>query len=263
MIPKPKASKTLPLAAANRIWTTYGLNDPREYVLEDLAMAMGILVVDARLDSSAARLVRQGDHGLVRVSDAIRDSGQRRFAIAHEIGHFVMHQQVSQLLACTDADVQASYKSSPYEIEASIFAGGLLMPKEPFRKHAAARSPERAVISELAAIFDTSLTATALRFVETSKDYCAFVVSESDRIRWWRASDSFSNHDFWLDAKSQIPRSSPASRYFRDQTVIPQPVEIDFEDWFGDQLDLDSDVVIEQAIPLPQYGQVISMLWLP
>jgi Zn-dependent peptidase ImmA (M78 family) len=263
MVRSTKASRSLPLAAASNIWSQYGLTDPADLVLEDLAMAMGIFVVDARLDSSAARLVRQGEYGLVRVSDAIRNSGQRRFAIAHEIGHFVMHQRVSQLLACTDADVQASYKSSAYEIEASIFAGGLLMPKEPFRKYAANRPPNSEVIAELSSRFDTSLTATALRYAETSKDYCAFVVSENDRIRWWRASDSFGNHDLWLDAKSQLPRCSPASQYHRDGRITLEPVEIDIEDWFGELSDVASDFVFEQAIPLPQYGQVVSMLWLP
>tara|TARA_R110002049_G_scaffold300016_1_gene490559 strand:- start:865 stop:1650 length:786 start_codon:yes stop_codon:yes gene_type:complete len=258
-----KASKTIPLAEASRIWSTYGLTDPSDLVIEDLAMAMGIYVVDARLDSSAARLVRQGDHGLVRVSDTIRNSGQRRFAIAHEIGHFVMHQRVSQLLACTDADVQASYKSSVYEIEASIFAGGLLMPREPFRTTVANRPPEHAVITELADRFDTSLTATALRFVETSKDYCAFVVSEDNRIRWWRASESFGNHDLWIDAKTQLPRQSPASKYFRDGTLSPEAVEVETDVWFSDLENLDCEFVFEQAIPLPRYGQVISMIWLP
>ena len=258
-----KASKTIPLAEASRIWSTFGLADPSDLVIEDLAMAMGIYVVDARLDSSAARLVRQGDHGLIRVSDTIRNSGQRRFAIAHEIGHFVMHQRVSQLLACTDADVQASYKSSAYEIEASIFAGGLLMPKEPFRRSAANRPPKHEVITELANGFGTSLTATALRFVETSKDYCVFVVSENNRIRWWRASESFGNHDLWIDAKSQLPRQSPASKFFRDGMLSSEAVEVDAVDWFGVLEGLDCNFVFEQAIPLPKYGQVISMIWLP
>jgi Zn-dependent peptidase ImmA (M78 family) len=259
----PKASKTLPLAEAARIWSRYGFLSPEDLVLEDLAMAMNIFVVDARLDSAAARLVRNGDYGLIRVSDSIRHSGRRRFAIAHEIGHFVMHKMVTQLLACTDTDMLASYKSSPYEVEASIFAGALLMPTEPFRERAAKRPPRAEVITDLARYFDTSKTATALRYVETSRDYCAFVVSENGKIRWWRAIESFENHDLWLESKSDLPRLSAAAQYFRDDEAPNGPIEVDFADWFGNMPGIYSEYVLEQAIPLPDFDQVISMIWLP
>jgi Zn-dependent peptidase ImmA (M78 family) len=259
----PKASKTLPLAEAANIWSLYGLKSPQELVIEDLAMAMNIFVVDARLDSAAARLVRKGDCGLVRVSNNLHLSGQRRFAIAHEIGHFVMHKKVSQLLACTDSDIRASYRSSPYEIEASIFAGALLMPKDLFLARTIRTVPTAAVIRNLAKEFDTSLTATALRYVETSKDYCVFVVSENNKIRWWRTSDSFGNHDLWLDSGDTLPRYSAAAAYFRDGEAPDKPIEVDLKDWFGEMPDIDSNYVIEQAIPLPDYDQVISLMWLP
>jgi len=259
----PKASKTVPLAEAARIWSLYGLTSPKDLHLEDLAMAMNIFVVDARLDSAAARLVRKGDYGLIRVSDGLRFTGQRRFAIAHEIGHFVMHKRVSQLLACTDADMRASYRSSPYEIEASIFAGALLMPSELFLARIAETVPSAETIKALASEFDTSLTATALRYVETTNDYCVFVVSENNTIRWWRASDSFGEHTLWLDSRSELPRHSAAARYFRDGEVADEPVEVDLKDWFGEMEDIDSDYVLEEAIPLPEFDQVISMIWLP
>ena len=258
-----KASKTLPLAEASRIWNLYGFKAPEELVLEDLAMALNIFVVDARLDSASARLVRKGDYGLIRVSDQLRYSGQRRFAIAHEIGHFQLHKKVSQLLACTDTDIQASYRSSPFEIEASIFAGGLLMPTEVFRERVDRRLPRASVIKDLARQFDASLTATALRYVESSKDYFAFVVSEDGKIRWWRVSDSFSKHNLWLETKTVVPRSSAAAAYFRDSEVSDGPKEVDFKEWFGEIPGIYSEYVHEQAIPLPQFDQVISIIWLP
>jgi len=259
----PKASKILPLAEAARIWSLYGFSSPQELVLEDLAMAIGVFVVDARLDSATARMVRSGDYGLIRVNDTIRHSGRRRFAIAHEIGHFVMHKKVTQLLACTDTDMLASYKSSPYEVEASIFAGALLMPTDPFRTRAANRPPKTSVISDLASHFDTSMTATALRYVETSKDYCVFVVSENGKIRWWRASDSFGHHNLWLESNNTLPRHSAAAQFFHDGEAPAGPLQVDLKDWFGELPDIDSDYVIEQAIPLADFNQVISMIWLP
>ncbi len=258
-----KASKTLPLAEASKIWSLYSFKSPKELVLEDLAMAMNIFVVDARLDSAAARLVRKDDYGLIRVSDSLRFSGQRRFAIAHEIGHFVMHNNVSQALACTDADIRASYKSSPYEIEASTFAGALLMPHDLFAARIKGTVPATHIIKALAKEFDTSLTATALRYVETSNDYCVFVVSEKGKIRWWRASDSFGNHDLWLESRTALPRFSAAAKYFRTGEAPIEPNQIDLKDWLGELPGIHSDYVVEQAIPLPEFDQVISLIWLP
>lgn len=247
---------------AEKVWTDFGLTDPKQFALEDLAMAMGILVVDAPLEAAAARLVRKGDRGLIRVSDAIQHDGQRRFAIAHEIGHFVMHGSVSQLLACTDADIQASYQSGDYEIEASVFAGGLLMPTASFRSHVSARVPTRSLIAELAETFATSITATALRYVETSKDYCVFVVSEGGHVRWWRPSAAFDRCGLWFVPQMSLPSRSPAAAYFRNGRCDEGPVELDWEDWFDDTLGLDAEYIVEQAIPMPRYGQVISLLWL-
>lgn len=159
--------------------------------------------------------------------------------------------------------MRASYRSSPYEVEASIFAGALLMPTDLFRERVNRRLPRANVISDLARQFDTSLTATALRYVETSKDYCVFVVSEKGKIRWWRTSDSFGNHDLWLGSKNALPRYSAAAQFFRDGEFPEGPVEVDFKDWFGEMPDIHADHVLEQAFPLPDFDQVISIIWLP
>src|SRR5688572_13375498 len=116
----PKPNRIRAAAEALRLWKLYGLESPRDLILEDLAMARGILVMDGKLDSAAARLVRSGDSGIARISDRIREPGRRKFAIAHEIGHWELHKKQSHLLACTDEDMLARYGASPLEVEASI-----------------------------------------------------------------------------------------------------------------------------------------------
>ena len=58
--------------------------------------------------------------------------GRKRFAIAHEIGHWILHRDISQINACTDADMIDRYKASVPEVEASSFAAELLMPQAAF-----------------------------------------------------------------------------------------------------------------------------------
>jgi Zn-dependent peptidase ImmA (M78 family) len=259
----PKPNKVFAAAEALGLWKLYGFTSPKEFVLEDLAMARGILIMDGKLDSAAARLVRSGDTGIARISDRIREPGRRKFAIAHEIGHWELHKKQSDLLACTDDDMLARYGASPLELEASIFAGSLLMPDYLFIERVNGRRPTKAVIGELCDYFGTTLTATALRYVETSNDYYVFVLSENNRIRWWRASDSFGEHELWIENKTKLHGNSAAASFFRGEPVSPKPQVIDFRNWLEEISGINSDTIVEQAFPLPAYSQVISILWLP
>lgn len=258
-----RPNRILPAAEADRIWSLYGYAAPKDLVLEDLAMALGIVVIDGKLDSALGRLVRSGDSGIVRISQSIKEPGRRRFAIAHEIGHWLLHEKVGHLLACTEEDMLASYKSSPYEVEASIFAGSLLLPEKLFVEAVDSKRPTAQLLKDLADEFGTTLTATALRYVETSDDYCVFVISENNKIRWWRASKSFGDHELWIENRTALPRHSAAAHFFRGEQVPPRPQRVDLRDWLGDLPGIDGDTVIEQAIPLTGYNQVLSMIWLP
>src|ERR1043166_4148878 len=131
----PKTAKTPPAqpnliraqGAAFRLNKRFAVTQPGELDLEAAAMALGVLVFVGRLDGAAARLVRQGSKGIIRISDRITVSGGQRFAAAHEIGHWEMHGEYSQLFLCTESDMR-DYDRSPLEIEANTFASELLMP---------------------------------------------------------------------------------------------------------------------------------------
>lgn len=54
-----------------------------------------------------------------------------------------------------------------------------------------------------------------------------------------------------------------AAKYFRGEPVPSQPKEIELEEWLGHLPHIYSKSILEQAIPLSDYGQVLSVLWLP
>jgi Zn-dependent peptidase ImmA (M78 family) len=202
-----QASKAVAAAEGLRVWNLYGFKTPTDLVLEDLAFAMGVLVVCGRLENCDARLLRKGERGLIRVSDAISEPGRRRFAIAHELGHWELHKNVSQAVACTSEDMVKKYKASPEEVEANYFASSLLMPEPLFGPRCDGKRPSVELVRTLADEFGTSLTATAIRIVELSQDYCAVVFSENGRVRWFRASEAFEGA-FWQDPGSRLPATS-------------------------------------------------------
>lgn len=255
-------SNVIAHAEAAGVWRLYGFKSPEELVLEDLALAMGVLVLDGPLDSADARLIRRGKKGIIRVKDTIPEKGRRRFAIAHELGHWLLHAKVSQVLACTSEDMIAQHKASEPEIEANYFASALLMPETLFAPRIERTSPSIDFVKSLARYFDTSLTATAVRYVELVKDYCAVVISEEGKVRWWRASENLADH-FWIDPGTDLSRKTVAGSVFRGEAVPLGPEAVDTTDWLDDPSGIESDVMMEQVIHLEQYKQVISLLWLP
>jgi Zn-dependent peptidase ImmA (M78 family) len=258
----PEVSKVFAVAEAVRLWRLYGFTSPGDLVLEDLALALGVMVVEGKLDSADARLIRTGKRGLIRVKEDIPEPGRKRFAVAHEVGHWLLHKNVSQVLACTSEDMVAKYKASPPETEANCFAAELLMPEKLFTPRIRRASLSIQLLKDLAADFQTTLTATAIRYVELSDDYCAVVVSEQGRVRWWRGSERFEEL-CWIEAGSPLSADTVAGGLFKGESVLTGPQRVDASAWVEDASKLEDATLFEETVAFERYGKAISLLRLP
>lgn len=247
---------------AEWLWKLYGLTKPDELILEDIAFAQGIIVTEGPLEKMEARLVRMGNKGLIRISHDISNSGQKRFAIAHELGHWQLHEKISQFFACTSDDMVASYKTSAQEGEANIFAASLLMPSNLFVDQTNNKEFSFETIGNLAEYFTTSLTATAIRYVNLSDDYCAIVCSEAGKIRWWRGSDCFESK-FWITPGTTLSKNTIAGSFFCNSHQSQGPEKIDIDAWCDKGSYSESDTFIEESKYFERYDQVITLLRLP
>jgi hypothetical protein len=243
-----------------RLWSLYGFQRPDDLVLEDLALARKILVTDGPLDGMEARLIRKGSRGLIRVKESIPEPGRRRFAIAHELGHWELYKAKSQVFACTAEDMIASYKTSVEEAEANFFASGLLMPSGPFAQRRGDGLLSTEMVSDLAAYFVTSFTATAIRYVDMSTEACAVVISSDGHIRWWRGSRDFEDR-FWLDAKSKLSANTVAGSVFAGGRQPQGPEEVDIAAWSDRGADdAEEGTFLEECLIVDRYHQIISLL---
>lgn len=259
-MPTPEFSRAMADGDAEGLWRLYGLLEPRDLVLEDLALARGVVVTDGPLDRAEARLVRNASCGLIRVRQGIPEPGRRRFAIAHELGHWELHKAISQIFACTADDMVASYKLSAAEGEANFFAAGLLMPGELFSRRSDSSVLSLEAVSDLAGYFETSFTATAIRYVDTSSEPCAVVVSSDGRIRWWRGSREFERR-FWLDARSKLSANTVAGNVFAGGRRPAGPEEVDICAWSDKGPDDDEEgLLVEECLFVDRYDQIISLL---
>lgn len=254
--------KTIAIGEADRLWEIFGFSGPRDLVLEDLALARGVVVTEGPLDKMEARLVRQGTRGLMRVKSDIPEIGRKRFAVAHELGHWELHQGISQIFACTEDDMVASYRTSVPEAEANYFASGLLMPTKLFSERTGGTSLSVAVISDLANHFGASFTAAAMRYVDANSEACALVVSSAGRIKWWRGSKDFEDQ-FWISGGSVLSSSTVSGSVFKGGRRPVGPEKVDIYAWSERGGTEDEDVFIEECLIQERYGQILSLLRLP
>ena len=245
-------------AAASKLLRRFGVRDPRQLDLEDLAMALGVVVMDAPLLGAEARLVRQGSKkGLIRVSEDISEEGRRRFAIGHELGHWSQHQHTSQLSLCLASDV-VGYRGSREELEANAFSACLLLPGR-FLRETYRAAPSLDLVHTIAEELVTTLTATAVRVVETTNDPCVVVFTdlETGRVQWWRRSSRCPRA--WLQSQQPISQLSGVSEILKGEQETALET-VDSAAWFDHVEGSEAYVVYEESMRLGNYPTAITLL---
>lgn len=245
-------------SAARRLLRQCGVETADHIAVEAIAAHAGATVVRSRgagLDSAMARLVRMGDHAVIRVSDRIDNVGAQRFSIAHELGHFVLGHQESPVPLC-DAVVSRRSESAEIELEANSFAAELLMPESLVRRRCEVSPVTLDIPRSIATEYRVSLLAAARRFVELTSERCALVFTMAGAVRWSARSATF------------VPQIEPGRRLDRDTVAFDiqrgklddRPQEVPVSAWI-DMSDDGGAELIEHAVPVPEQNAVASLLW--
>lgn len=186
--------------------------------VEDIATAAGISEIKALgSDGFEGMLISNAEKstGMIFVNQQ-RPPQRQRFTIGHEVGHFLLpwHRNMedgSLKFQCTAEDMSAGGSATPnsrkdWEIQANTFSSELLMPRALFKRHMKRTDePDLRHVKELAPLFDTSLEATARRYVLLSDYPIAMVFAQNRQVRHAWASPEF---PYFLNARkgSQLPR---------------------------------------------------------
>jgi IrrE N-terminal-like domain len=222
-----------------------------EIVVEEVAALYDLFVVQGGIRGAQGRLVRHGAKGLVRVNPELQDESRRRFVIAHELGHHLMHAE--RVALCSDGDL-VRYKPGNAETESNAFAAELLMPRSLFEPGCDVQHPSFAVVRQLARRFRTTLTATAIRFVDLCPEPCAVVWSESGGVQWAISAREAPTIRFG----ARLSTYSHAHDYFRGKALPTSPQEVPAHAWVERELDSD---IWEDSVPIPALRSVLSLLW--
>jgi Zn-dependent peptidase ImmA (M78 family) len=247
----------LPSLKAKEIITDLRIRTASEIDIEDIAMERGVVVRERVLRGSEARLVRKGRFGIITVNTLIPEEGRKRFAVAHDLGHFELHRE-SQLLFCTEQDMVVWNENKMQEIEANEFAANMLMPESLFNGRLGKDAPNLDIVKELAGEFKTTLTATAVRCAQISTEPCAAVISRDGVIKWYKKSGTFKYH---VKVGNKLSPNCYAFDYYDGVDLPAKPKKVPAYAWLAGNVDGEAEI-IEHSQAFTRYDVVLSLLWI-
>lgn len=251
MTPRPKSMSA---SAAGRLLAELRVRRPEEIEVELVAAHRGLSVLYTQLPNEEGHILRSEKVGVIVVAESARRSEKWRWVVAHELGHYDLHPALDQFKLCTDADLRDWYRKSGHETEANHYAAELLMPGHLFESGCDRNRPSLRDVKELASRFQTSLTATAIRFIEFSPEPCALVHSTASVVDWVAST---SNFPFFIPRGMRLTRDTYAGDLHAGIAVDDRPQLIDGSGWAnGRSID-----VQEHSLKLGSYDSVLTLLW--
>src|SRR4051794_26476361 len=120
---------------ANKLLRRFGVESPEDVNVEGFADRLGIHLVDAKLRGATAQLVVGPDHTSIILSDMIVDRGVRRWAVGHEMGHYVIgHPAPPPETLLSPHPRHFDLDLPDDEVEADCFTLALLAPERAVQK---------------------------------------------------------------------------------------------------------------------------------
>ncbi|MGD8307763.1 MAG: ImmA/IrrE family metallo-endopeptidase [Ignavibacteria bacterium] len=256
-------------ARARKLLEEYAINSPSELDLMNIAYGETIVIEEADLDGYLGRITYKANLGIIKIHKCINEEGQKRFVIAHELGHFFNYSRNGE--NCSELNMMAFKSQNEIEQNANIFASELLMPEEWLIEFVKTEKPGIKLVQKTAEYFNVSLSAAALRIAQTDVYPMAVIMSTNGKVKWSSISEYFPFH--WIPVGYKVNPNSYAYDIFKSQTVIAggvharrggkqsQPEQVLADSWFLDDKNYKRDYfLIEQNFPLPNYNSVLTIL---
>ena len=143
---------------------------------------------------------------LIVYNSAVRSEGRKRFTIAHEFGHYILHRHDQDRFACGDDDIETGDGNGrDIESEADKFASTLLMPLDDFRKQVDGHPISFDLLGHCADRYGVSLTAAALRWTEIAEKRAVLMASRDDHLLWSKSNQAaFKSGAYFATRKNTI-----------------------------------------------------------
>lgn len=216
------------------------------------------------IDGVLARHPNQKEWAIL-YNDSITHPGRVNFTLAHELGHYMLHRRDldSDRFECGEQDMRNERQNqNSIEKEANAFAANLLMPLNDFRQQVEGQSFSFDLMSHCADRYGSSLTATALRWIEMSPKRAVLVASCDGFMKWASSTKSAYKSGAFFATRSNILALPPSALAVREETpAYGSRQTVPAYHWFPTA---HPDVeVIETIVATEQYDYTLTLLQLP
>jgi len=261
---------TNPHIQAQQLLSNCGLDEITDLEMDLFVAGLDAMLIEEELTNCDGKIYFGNNKAVIKVSSIIQFPERKRFVVAHEIGHLIMHRNM-QLPDDTFsnfniiAGMEKALKNGKQELEANEFASELLMPTKLFLKEAKAKRFSPLLIKQLAQRFKTSLTATVFRYLQFDLHPICLVFIENGKVKYWKKSNDLK---VWFGDYTRLapPSDSVAAEYIQKDYDFIYKIEekaqtINKSTWFNlGEYDDDTDFY-EYCIPNKRYKTILSIIW--
>lgn len=251
-----------PSLYAKKLLETLGIDDPASIDIEDLIIFYNGIVKHMPMANCDGRVVMKNGKSIVTLNSNIEFPQKKRFVLAHELGHILLHADKDMTFS-DDYNTLDAYKHGIQEREANDFASELLMPTDSFTEACRRQKFGSSLIRSLSERFNTSLTSTVYRYIDLgSHPICAFY-SKDGIVQYWKKSSSFS---FWLKDRNRlrVPSDSVAEEFYSKNKIYSKhdSDQIIYKSTWCELGPSENDSqMYEYCIITPGYNTVLSIIW--
>ena len=171
---------------------------------------------------------------LILYNSAVTSLGRKRFTIAHEFGHYLLHRHASSAFHCGADDIETGHQNKfDVEADADKFASYLLMPYDDFRRQVDGQAICFDLLGHCADRYGVSLTAAALHWIEIADKRAVLVASRDDYLLWAKSNKAaFKSGTFFATRKNTIEVPQDALAHSNQNSGSSQSQNIRAQVWF-------------------------------
>lgn len=178
-------------------------------------------------DDQADRRLFAWHTSLILYNPSISSPGRINYTLGHEWGHYLCHRaNTPGGFECGATDVLGGTRD--LEREADLFSSYLLMPLDDFRAQVGNQRMSLDLLRHCADRYGVSLTAAALKWIESTQRCAAVVVATNGYVNWFRRSAAAERARLFFPPGMELPPASVAAmgdmQSAADRTDLPPGV---------------------------------------
>ena len=257
-----------PRKLALSILNDFGIDEPNKVNIEDIVLALEIPFQYKKMQGCDGRILHGNNKSIITISNSIEFETRKRFTIAHELGHYLLHrkepiQHTDNISSLSWYNDKSKTGIALQEYEANMFASELLLPTFSFKEFIQSKPFSPDLIREISDYYNVSRSSIIYRFAENGNHPLCVFYTKDNKVLFWRRSEGF-NYRIKDITKLSPPTDSVAAEFFNDNTIYSvedSKQEIVKSTWLDVSADYVNDTFFEFCMVYSAANLTLSVIW--